>query len=62
MAIQWVLRDAVVASALIGASRPEQLDENVALSGPAFDTAELEQIDALSGRLDVDLWAESAQL
>jgi len=62
MAIQWVLRDPVVTSALIGASRPEQLDENVAaLSGPAFDTEELEQIDALSGRLDVDLWAESAQ-
>lgn len=63
MAIQWVLRDPVVASALIGASRAAQLDENVAaLSGPAFDTEELEQIDALSGRLDVDLWAESAQL
>jgi L-glyceraldehyde 3-phosphate reductase len=63
MAIQWVLRDPVVTSALIGASRPAQLDENVAaLTGPAFDTEELEQIDALSGRLDVDLWAESAQL
>ncbi len=50
MAIQWVLRDPVVTSALIGASRPEQLDENVAaLTGPAFDTEELEQIDALSG-------------
>ncbi len=63
MAIQWVLRSPVVTSALIGASRPEQLDENVAaLAGPEFDTEELEQIDALSGRLDVDLWAESAQL
>ena len=63
MAIQWVLRDPVVTSALIGASRPEQLDENVAaLYGPAFDTEELEQIDTLSGRIDVDLWAESAQL
>ena len=30
LAIQWVLRDPVVASALIGASRPEQLDENLA--------------------------------
>ena len=61
LAIQWVLRDEVVASALIGASRPEQLDENLAaLSGPAFDTEELEQIDALSDRIDVDLWARSA--
>ncbi len=61
LAIQWVLRDEVVASALIGASRPEQIDENLAaLSGPAFDTEELEQIDALSDRIDVDLWARSA--
>ena len=61
MAIQWVLRDPVVTSALIGASRPEQLDENVAaMNGPAFDMAEIEQIDALSESIDVDLWAESA--
>ena len=63
LAIQWVLRDPVVASALIGASRPEQLDENIAaLDGPAFSTEELEQIDTLSDGIDVDLWAESAQL
>lgn len=63
LAIQWVLRDPVVTSALIGASRPEQLDENIAaLSGPPFSTEELEQIDALSDIIDVDLWAESAQL
>lgn len=61
MAIQWVLRDPVVASALIGASRPEQLDENLAaLDGPAFDTEELERIDALSDSIDVDLWESSA--
>ena len=29
MALQWVLRDPVVTSALMGASRPEQLEENV---------------------------------
>ncbi|GAA3914785.1 aldo/keto reductase [Microbacterium invictum] len=61
MAIQWVLRDPVVASALIGASRPAQLDENLAaLNGPAFDTEELERIDALSDSIHTDLWAESA--
>lgn len=61
MAIQWVLRDPVVTSALIGASRPEQLDENLAaLDGPAFDTEELERIDALSDSIEVDLWADSA--
>jgi L-glyceraldehyde 3-phosphate reductase len=61
MAIQWVLRDPVVASALIGASRPAQLDENLrALEGPGFTSEELERIDALSDGIDVDLWAESA--
>ena len=61
MALQWVLRDATVASALIGASRTEQLDENLAaLDGPAFDTEELERIDALSEAADVDLWRASS--
>ena len=51
----------MVASALIGASRPEQLDENLAaLDGPAFDVEELEQIDAVADAIDVDLWAGSA--
>ena len=63
LAIQWVLRDPVVTSALIGASRPEQLDENLAaLDGPAFTIEELEQIDALSDSIDVDLWASSSRV
>lgn len=63
MALQWTLRDPVVASALIGASRPEQLDENVAsLSGPEFTADQLARIDALSDGIDVDLWAESSAL
>jgi L-glyceraldehyde 3-phosphate reductase len=67
MALQWVLRSPVVASALIGASRTQQLDENLAaLDGPAFTTEELERIDTLSGGLgdqdDVDLWAGSSTL
>lgn len=61
MAIQWVLRSPVVASALIGASRVEQLDENLgALDGPAFAAEELEAIDAVDARLEHDGWAESA--
>ncbi|MFT4052080.1 aldo/keto reductase [Microbacterium sp.] len=61
LAIQWVLRDPVVASTLVGASRPEQLDENLAaLDGPAFSTEELERIDAVADSIDVDLWAGSA--
>ena len=45
MALQWVLRRPVVTSALIGASRPEQLLENVrALDAPALSDAELARI------------------
>ncbi len=48
MALQWVLRDEVVTSALIGASRAEQIIENVAaLSGPAFTAEELALIDEI---------------
>ena len=62
LAIQWVLRDPVVASALIGASRPEQLDENLAaLQSEPLSAEELERIDACAGGIDVDLWAESAR-
>ena len=61
-AIQWVLRDPVVASALIGASSAAQIDENIAaLNGPAFTTEELEQIDVLAAAMDPNPWVESAQ-
>jgi L-glyceraldehyde 3-phosphate reductase len=63
MAIQWTLRDPVVASALIGASRPEQLDENLAaVDGAAFSSEELARIDAVAGRVDVNLWSTSSDL
>src|SRR5690606_14738926 len=49
MALQWTLRDPVVASALVGASRPEQLDENIAaVDGPPFSEDELTAIDAIA--------------
>lgn len=48
MALQWVLRDEVVTSALIGASRPEQIIENVqAMNGPALTAEELALIDSI---------------
>ena len=48
LALQWVLRDSVVTSALIGASRPEQLVENAkALSFPVLSQEELAQIEAI---------------
>jgi L-glyceraldehyde 3-phosphate reductase len=48
MALQWVLRDGRVTSALIGASRPEQIRENIkALQFPDFSAEELQAIDAI---------------
>ncbi|MDR0896499.1 MAG: L-glyceraldehyde 3-phosphate reductase [Oscillospiraceae bacterium] len=48
MALQWVLRDAVVTSALIGASRPEQVKENVQAVGFApLEESTLAAIDAI---------------
>ncbi len=52
LALQWVLRDPVVTSALIGASRPEQVEENVQAAYFAPLTAEeLTQIDRILGGL-----------
>jgi L-glyceraldehyde 3-phosphate reductase len=46
MAIAWTLRDDRVASALIGASRPEQIEENAAaLAAGPFSAEELAAID-----------------
>jgi aryl-alcohol dehydrogenase-like predicted oxidoreductase len=50
-ALAWVLREPNVASAIVGASRPEQLEENAAASGAAVDPtlfAKAEEI--VSGR------------
>jgi aryl-alcohol dehydrogenase-like predicted oxidoreductase len=38
-ALAWVLREPNVASAIVGASRPDQLDENAAASGLKIDPA-----------------------
>ncbi|MBQ8972037.1 MAG: aldo/keto reductase [Clostridia bacterium] len=48
LSLQWVLRKPVVTSALIGASRPEQILENVkALDFPQLTDEELRQIDEI---------------
>ena len=50
LALAWVLREPNVASAIVGASRPEQLDDNAAASGIRLDPAVLAAIDeALAG-------------
>ncbi len=45
MAIAWVLRDANVSSAIVGASRPQQVDDNVAASGVILPQDALDDID-----------------
>lgn len=48
MSLQWVLRDSVVTSALIGASRPQQVLDNVqAVHGLPFTAEELARIDQI---------------
>lgn len=49
LALAWVLREPNVASAIIGASRPEQVEDNVGAVGVALDDATLERIDAILG-------------
>jgi aryl-alcohol dehydrogenase-like predicted oxidoreductase len=46
MAVVWVLREPGVSSAIVGASRPEQVEENVAASGIELPPEALERIDA----------------
>ncbi len=49
MALSWVLRDGVVTSVLIGASKPEQILDNVqAAQNTVFTAEELAAIDAAS--------------
>ena len=49
MALSWVLRDGVVTSVLAGASRPEQILDNIRAAGnTAFTEEELAQIDRIS--------------
>ena len=48
LALQWVLRDPVVTSALIGASRPEQITDNLSvLNAPPLTQEELDRIEEI---------------
>jgi len=49
LALAWVLREENVASAIIGASRPEQVEENAGASGVELDAATLGRIDEILG-------------
>jgi aryl-alcohol dehydrogenase-like predicted oxidoreductase len=63
LAVAWVLQNPAVSAAIIGASRPEQVRENVRASGVRLDPELLRQIDDILGpeiRLDPALTASPA--
>jgi aryl-alcohol dehydrogenase-like predicted oxidoreductase len=49
LAVAWVLQNRNVSSAIVGASRPEQVTENVKAAGVTLDEALLKQIDETLG-------------
>jgi L-glyceraldehyde 3-phosphate reductase len=62
MAIAWVLRKPVVTSALIGASRWEQIEDCLgALRNTQFSQAELDEIDQHATDGGLNIWAQSSQ-
>ena len=62
LALQWVLRDDRVTSAVIGASSVEQLDTNLdALSGPPLTDDELAEIDRHAVESGINLWAKQTE-
>jgi len=54
LAIAWVLQNPNIAAALVGASRPEQLKDNVKASGVRLDADTLAAIDAALAGAVVD--------
>ncbi len=61
MAIAWVLRDPRMTTALIGASRPEQIEDCVgALINLNFDNKELLELDRYAVESNVNLWSASS--
>ena len=62
MAIAWVLRDSGITSALIGASRPEQVVDCVgAVGNLEFTAEELAEIDGQAEEANINLWARSSE-
>ena len=62
MALAWVLRDGGITSALIGASKPEQVvDCAGAIANLDFTAAELALIDEYADEEKVNLWAKSSE-
>lgn len=62
LALAWVLRNGRVTTALIGASRPEQIRDCVAaIDKLDFTDAELKEIRETTREADINLWAASAE-
>jgi aryl-alcohol dehydrogenase-like predicted oxidoreductase len=51
LALAWVLRDQRVSSAIIGASRPEQIEDNAKASDASLDQQVLQEIDRILAQL-----------
>ena len=51
LAVAWVLQNPNVSSAIIGATKPSQIKENVKASGVKLDAAIMKKIDAVLGSL-----------
>ncbi len=63
MAIAWVLRGGGITTALIGASKPEQVTDCAAAVGNLdFTDAELAEIDLHANEENINLWARSAEV
>ncbi|HEX7738648.1 MAG TPA: aldo/keto reductase family protein [Marmoricola sp.] len=61
LAVAWVLQNDNVAAALVGASRPEQIADNIGASGVRLDADVLAAIDAALGSVVVSDPANTAQ-
>jgi len=51
LAIAWVLQNKNVSSAIVGATKPSQIKENVKASGVKLDGEIMKKIDVVLGKL-----------
>ncbi|WP_089947650.1 L-glyceraldehyde 3-phosphate reductase [Litoreibacter albidus] len=62
MALAWVLRGGRVTTALIGASKPSQIEDCAgAVANLEFTAGELAEIDRISSEEEINLWAKSSE-
>lgn len=62
MALAWVLRDGGITTALIGASKPQQIIDCVgAIDNLEFTADELTKIDEYADEESINLWARSSE-